>query len=413
MNVVRNRSSSIGWIPILLLSILIILNEVPILPRSMFGNGSFVPFAVLFLFFSLSSKIVIPKKKILFAITFVALVIVEFSYKAFGISTSGFGIYVNNFSHYFFFFAMLLIVERINGKQQMFLIAVIIVSVLFSVIQNTLLYERIGFNFFMRQALDESVLSNATSTQFSVAAMMMAGTSLIAFLNLNKHRILWMLLFLILTYFNIFIAQRAINLILTVVLYTLIIIVNNKRKAYMNILLSAGAIMIILMIMNYGVVIEFISNLLNSERLSQKLYQIKRALDAGDILQGTGSLTARYMLYLTSVRTWLSSFSSFLFGIGEHFESNLRIGNHSQFIDTLGEYGIVGAALLFYTVFQTLKILIEKLPINKGTSIYRQVISLCAIFLIRGVLGVVLYGAIAIQLFIFLPLVVLKIKEDV
>lgn len=410
MGVIQDRRPSVGWGSVWLLSIIIILNEIPYTARILFRNATVLPFMALFLLFSFSYRNILTRRNCFFAFALFFLVLIQMFYKAVGISTSGFGVYVNVYSHFFFFFAMFA-VFRMSEKQKAVLFSVLVGSILFSVIENTLLYRRLGFDYFMDYVENESILSNATSTQFSVAIMLMSGITLICILKAKHHRGLWIALFIVLVCFNIFVAQRATNLILAVVLCGYILLVNQKHRIYADVLMVLCMIVIVIAILNYGAVIDFVSNAIGSARISEKLSQIKRAMDAGDVMQGRGSLTARYVLYTRSLETWLSSFSTFLFGVGEHYEDNTLIGNHSQVCDSLGQYGIVGATLIFYTVYWTLKNLVRHLPIKKQSSTYRQVMAVLVVFAIKGVLGSVLYGAIAIQLFIFLPIALSYVEK--
>ncbi len=412
MDGLRSNYHTFPWVSVYLLAILVLLNEVPVIARSLLGNATEVPFIVLFFLFTLRGKISIRKENFRFALCFAILWALKLSYKMLGISSTGWGIYINDFTYYFFCFAMLLALPRMDEKQKRFVFAVIIITVLFSSIQNMILHERLGSRLFHSLSNSTNV-NNITSTQFSSAAMLMSGTSLICFLHGKKKKYLWLVLFIVLIWFNLTVAERAINMIMTAIMVVMIIIFNRRRRIIVNLLLVLMTVIFVVIILNYGVVIDYISNLIGSDRITMKLNQIKRAFDAGDIVAGGGSLAARYRLYMLSVRTWLSSFTNFLVGIGEHYGSHNWIGNHSQFLDVLGQYGLIGAPLLFYVVAWTLKKVFFILQVNKGIPIYRQVSAVCAIFVIRGILGVVMCGTIAIQMFLFLPLAVSYVlKED-
>ena len=65
---------------------------------------------------------------------------------------------------------------------------------------------------------------------------------------------------------------------------------------------------------------------------------------------------SRGELWQVSVKSWLSSFLSFLFGIGDHRWNDFTttadsgIGNHSDLLDVLGRYGITGALILYSSI---------------------------------------------------------------
>ena len=402
---------NIGWTPIIVLSIVIIMQEIPYIPKALGGNPTQVPFMLLFVALVYLREITIYRRNFLFFICTVMYLAVAFGYKLAGISSAGIGNYVNPIAYFFFFIAMKSVFPRMNMQQKKFIFGLVITTMLFTMVSNWIMYMRYGFYYFSRLTQIDNIVTNAVSTQYTSAIMLMSGISLICFLHAKENRILWLIWILILNLFNILVTQRMIALILSIAMYPLIIIFNRKLKAQTVILMILLAVLLIVALENYSAVISFVSRYISSERFRLRLNQISRVLNARDIEQGVGSLSARYNLILTSLRTWLRSPRSFLLGVGDHRSTYSIIGNHSQFFDVLGQYGIIVALMLYYSVYKTMKEIFNVISLKKGTPLYRQVLVICWIFVIRGIIGFVLFGTIAIQMFIILPIAISFINE--
>ena len=273
------------------------------------------------------------------------------------------------------------------------------------------MYNRFGAYYYEQLRSTERIVTNAVNTQYATSVMLMSGTMLICFFRAKRHRILWLSLFFVLFLFNLLVTQRSIALLLSILLYALITVFHYRNSLFRNILIILGGIVLIVVIINYAVVIDYLIRHISSDRIVQRLYQIRNAMDAQDIQEAGGSLTARYNLIMVSIRSWLSSVSSFFFGIGDHRINNLRIGNHSNFFDSLGQYGIFGALILFYSVFKTLKNTVAGLHLQRRSTLYRQVLSLMLIVVARSLIGAILVGSISIQLFIVLPISLSMVQE--
>lgn len=93
----------------------------------------------------------------------------------------------------------------------------------------------------------------------------------------------------------------------------------------------------------------------DSARMSNRLedlFEVSQGADLNDM--DDGSLGARYLLWMTSVNTFLSSVPNFLIGIGDDVHEGdilslvrYGVGCHSEFFDLAARYGIVGIFLVF------------------------------------------------------------------
>ena len=84
------------WLETGLLALIIILHEIPVIPKILGGNPTIVPFMMLFLgLIFIRRKIRIRKKNLLFAFAMIVFASFQILYKVVHISTTGIGMYVN------------------------------------------------------------------------------------------------------------------------------------------------------------------------------------------------------------------------------------------------------------------------------------------------------------------------------
>ena len=403
----------VTWFSVFALSLLIILQEIPYLQRQVGGYGLFLPFIGLLGLATVPKRVNLKRDSLLFVLATLFYLAIAILYKLVGISSAGYGHDVHTVLFYVFFLAMFFVIDM-NRGQKVFTLWILTLSMFVTIITNIIDYRRFGSAFFNIYR-NESLLNttNIVPTQYSGGLMLMAGILLIAILH-DTHflrKCVWLILFVITNLFNVLVMQRMITLILLVAMFALIILFNAKQKALMSVFVLLGAGFLIVVLLNYEIVVSYIAQLVGDGRIATKLNQIIKYLNSGDIQEAGGSLTARYNLYFTSISTWTQSTRSFLFGIGDHISSNSRIGNHSQFLDVLGQYGIVGAVPLYYSVYRTLKSLMQELPVAKKSPLFYQCLVVCVIFVVRGFLGNVLFEYFAVRLFVFFPIVISLICE--
>ena len=401
----------LGWAPLIAVTIVIIMLEIPYIPKLLGGNPALIPFMLLFWAGTFFRRISIKRRNLAFSICVIVYFSVSFLYKIVGISTAGIGNYINPIAYFFCFSVMNKSIDNMSRTQKLFLFWTIILTVCFTMASNWILYNRYG-NVYFRISQYVDTLTNNVNTQYTVAVMLLSGISLICFLHTRNNKLLWIVIFIITNLFNFFVTQRGIVLLLSVAMFALIIVFNRKRQSASMVLLLVVGIFLILAIFYFDAMIEIVGRFIHSDRLMMRLYQISRALSAGDINEGGGSLSARFRLYMQSIETWLRSTSNFLFGVGDHKATNTVIGNHSQLTDLLGQYGLFVALATYYAVYRTLKEALRKLRLEKRSPIYFQVVIVYLIFAVRGVLGYVLFGTIGVQLFLMLPIAISLLKDE-
>ena len=131
------------------------------------------------------------------------------------------------------------------------------------------------------------------------------------------------------------------------------------------------------------------------------------------------SLAGRFLLGMTSLKTFFSGITSFIWGIGdnimikEQYEFydllSLGIGNHSQFLDTLAKYGIIGG-VIFVNIVKGMSIWLKKIAIRRQFSHYIGLFVF--VFFFQSVLNNSLFPDLFIIIFILFPLLLKTNNRD-
>lgn len=150
------------------------------------------------------------------------------------------------------------------------------------------------------------------------------------------------------------------------------------------------------------VIINVLIDLIDNERITERLM----VFSSSESMSDSHTLMAREDLWRVSLKSWLRDPGSFLFGIGDHnweaFSSTAAsgVGNHSDIVDVLARYGIIGGVILFSSIIIYYKYLMKKY----GT-IYRwEIFSFFVILILMGFTKKFVAGEPAIVLFLLLPL---------
>lgn len=218
----------------------------------------------------------------------------------------------------------------------------------------------------------------------------------------------------------IFIMQRGITLVLMPIMFGGIILFNAKRKRKVYFLVSTLLVAVLFLYYSeaYLTLLDYIAFNIPSERLFKRILQIKYLLIYGADATETHGLSGRLPLLQISIKTWTSSVFSLFFGVGDHRDNYLLIGNHSEFVDSFARFGLVGAGLLWGIVYQQYKFFIVKEFKETNTVYFMQASVIFLILILRGMMGTILNFKVGIQMYIFLPLVLnlltsMCIKKDV
>ena len=158
-------------------------------------------------------------------------------------------------------------------------------------------------------------------------------------------------------------------------------------------------------------IVDFIVSVSPGERLTTRLVTL---IDAENAEADISTATNRTSLYLLSIKTWLSDITNFLFGIGDHraaFGAKATgIGQHSDFLDSLARYGLLGLVILV-TIFKNFfKYLLSLF----GKQYKLQLVTIFVILIMCGLTKGIFEAGVGCVMFLLLPLskdIIIKSKE--
>lgn len=199
--------------------------------------------------------------------------------------------------------------------------------------------------------------------------------------------------------------------------FSAVLLVYAKRTQNFSRFLSVGvftAVFAFLFVVFFAdVLIDFL--LSNApKKLASRLIMLIDS-DNTDAASGVRTMDARENLWLVSIKSWLSNFLTFLFGIGDHRASEeissvakTGIGNHSDLIDTLGRYGLIGSLLIlniFRLSFKYILSLFEK-------SRKLQLMIIFMVLIIYGFTKGIFVLGVGCAIFLMLPLMSILLQKE-
>lgn len=206
---------------------------------------------------------------------------------------------------------------------------------------NSYMYQSWGSNY---------LLMNVGGTEFDAAIMLLCGTISTCLFWYRKKmrgaiRNLAVIFCFLMLYYLTFISGRATSILL-LCLMMLFAMFRGKNK-----ILIPAAITILLLLILFSDVSAV--SLISNERVASRLSDISRII-SGNQIASDSSLAVRITKAQESFRTFLSTPSSLIFGIGNHdtLSEVTGIGHHSEIIDILPKYGVIGFLLFVLVILK-------------------------------------------------------------
>lgn len=144
--------------------------------------------------------------------------------------------------------------------------------------------------------------------------------------------------------------------------------------------LFLGLVAIVVVVWQSANIFDAFENVFSEDmRMLTRLADIETLMMSGTDQLDDGSLSTRLLLYGTSIGTFFSSITNFVFGVGDVLEDasdltimlRVGIGGHSEFFDAMAKFGIIGV-ILYYWVISSYYKFYKKLPIEKkGLSMWK------------------------------------------
>lgn len=333
-------------------------------------------------------------------------------YRAVGISSVAPGTLV---LHLFFFVAILLTVlfpHRITAINDTVFLAILFIIIL-NIADNIRLCLKYPEIYLLVNRDMDSVGAtlNIGSSKFYNAIFFFNTVCFFGFLNCKEKKIKYCLLagVLLSAVFLFAFCLKASVIVFTVLSLFLLFFAKrakNMRQFSIRILVPALFAYVIVSVFSEEI-IGFMSNIFASPRLVARLSLLIDP-DSAEAARGTGTVSARGNLWMMSVNTWTESISNFVFGIGDHravwsqgqTAVETGIGQHSDFLDSLARYGLLGVFILVPTLFLGFRFLIS--VFNKEYKL--QILVIALVFVMFGFTKGVFQPDIGFLLFIFLPM---------
>lgn len=270
-------------------------------------------------------------------------------------------------------------------------------------------------------SLDFSKAMNLADTGFIAVCLFSIGMLVMVIDNMKGrfHRLLMLGAMLIIAFFILFVNTRGTaTLLLGVMIVGLFLAKFEPKRANVRSYYITNILFIILV--GAFIVIPLLLWLLEnmeSKRLADRLNDVLSFINSkGDVnsVSDSGSMSARIALSKTSLNTFFSNSINMLIGIGDHtveIGMNLHktgIGNHSEFIDVLARYGLVGA-FVFVKILKSYYHNIKNITTSRRLIKYVNVIFFT--FILYGFLNNCFYPIIHIFMFIVFPIVIVLINQ--
>lgn len=351
----------------------------------------------------------------------ISFVIICLIYTIFGLSSAKMGYSVLVPLMYFAPVLALLIIDKCHNEQQIrFLFHFIALAVAINIADNIRISYDFGMDNVVFQRLGGMVEeagnseSNFGGNQFVNMSVFYACIMFMAFLKSKEwiEKIVFGIYVCISTYFIVMCTLKASVVVISLISFAMMYI-SYKSKENFDKMLFFIVIVGVLGIFFMNDIIYFLIDVIDSDRITERLiiFTIE-----GDVTDST-SFLSRSNLWLLSIDSWLSSINSFFFGIGNHNQNDFMtiadsgIGNHSDFFDVLGRYGIIGAFILYSSI----KVYYDYLKNKFGTYFEFEILSFLIVILIMGITKRIIYPQSAIMFFVLFPLTLsfLSNKEHV
>lgn len=333
--------------------------------------------------------------------------IMIFLYRLLNISTASWGNYLFQILFFIVIVASILCLEKMPVKWNIYLYFIVLALIATTVYKDIIIGQSVASENLL---LLREEGSRAQRTAFSTMMLFVFCTCWLVFFNTNNRFIRWFhFAFALLSlYYIVFVGMRASVVIWTLMAFSLIVFEKYSNKSKIGRYLGVFIIVLLCFILIFDItpILQLLVRLSPSDRLSVRFESLIYTFNNGI---EEDSFSGRMKLETISLQSWTSSFGSFLFGIGDHrlegygYQGFIMsgVGGHSELIDSLARYGIIGfsiIALLIYNIFQYIQNLFSERALRK------QVSTILIIAIFTMLTKAMFLPEIGLALFFLLPL---------
>lgn len=315
------------------------------------------------------------------------------------------------------------ILKNYNYRESVLLLKIILSIFCYSLISNMIIgvtnpmiYETLNH----AASNDADYNTNAGSTSFVTACLFLLPSLYFLYNAIynNTIKVLLAVLGLMSLLMIVVINSRGTALFMLILMLVGFYIVRKGISFRHKYLFASLILLFLVLFWQYGMLpfLSFLEDLFSnatgmSGRLSSRMADLSATIEGGGIeFAEEGSFVHRVMLWQASINTFTSNFSNFIIGIGEDEHDYDFVGliaagisDHSEWLDNLAKYGIIGGYILLKAISFTFKTFLDY---ASDTLVRDQMIVIFLIFCIFSLVNGSLNPTVLFSIFGILPLVV-------
>jgi len=345
-------------------------------------------------------------------------IIVILLYYIFGISSASLAYSLPSPFVFFSPIIAMVIVDRSNNQSQCnFLFHFISLAIAINIADSIGITHEFGFENIVYQTLAETLGEegieglNLGGSLFVNMSVFYASVMFMAFLNTKNRfeKILFLLYFGIGAYFIIICSLKASAITLLLLSVLLMYIAKKGKKSFGQIVFFSVFFIAIILVFR-DQLINILIDIIGSDRVASRFEVFVTGANVTD----SSTLMSREDLWQVSLHSWLRNPITFFFGIGDHnwkdFSTTAAsgIGDHSDLLDVLARYGLVGGLILYTSLIELFKYLRTK----HGYSFKWEIHSFFILIVLMGLTKKFVSGETAIVMFILFPLCLRYLSKD-
>ena len=286
-------------------------------------------------------------------------------YRVIGYSTSSWGNYYSQFFFWLFVFIFPIYSNEYSAKEQKFVLFVVWISAIINTISNIVLlhiYPTAATDIY-REYGAMFLKMNIGGTSYSIFVLLFCFANIYIFLNTKNVRlkvIATIVVVISLIYF--FTIQKATTFLILLIVLGLWafrrITHNMNRQSKALFIVIMPLVILLFIFVGIPIIIDMLSNSGKYSELVGRLEEISNILFGSNYANASISGSSRLRLMIQSLNVWLTNIKTFIFGIGDATReardiSIVGAGMHSESLDCLVRYGIIGAILYFTALLKT------------------------------------------------------------
>lgn len=255
----------------------------------------------------------------------------------------------------------------------------------------------------------EDNATNAGGTAFVVICLFVSAILWVFIRTSVKKTLFYSLLLLASLIYILFINSRTTILLTLVVLVVGFVIATRPNLNKWRLILGLAVFTLLAFFFFVPLLQWLIDVFADSQRMTERLS------DLLTVSEGTnpedlenGSLAQRYLLWTTSINTFLSDARNFLIGVGEDnhgydFFSLIKsgVGAHSEFFDLAAKYGLIGIVIVYKALCSTF---VKILSTTDDLQVKNMSVAIMIAFLLYSFVNTTFVAGIFYIMFIFFPL---------